>query len=68
MPVEFINPPGLAQGTYSHAAVVTGGRLVFLSGQVAYDAAGQIVGTTFAAQAEQVFANLTEVLAAAVAR
>jgi enamine deaminase RidA (YjgF/YER057c/UK114 family) len=65
MAVQFINPPGLAKGTYSHTAVVTGGRLVFVSGQVAVDEAGNVVGSTFAEQAERVFANLKVALAAA---
>jgi enamine deaminase RidA (YjgF/YER057c/UK114 family) len=65
MAVQFINPPGLAKGTYSHTAVVTGGRLVFVSGQVAVDEAGAVVGATFAEQAERVFANLKVALAAA---
>lgn len=58
MSVEFINPPGLSKGTYSHTAVVTGGKMIFISGQVATNVAGQIVGTTFAEQAKQVFENL----------
>ena len=42
------------------------GNLVFLSGQAAIDAQGAIVGAgDFAAQAEQVFANLAQVLEAA---
>jgi enamine deaminase RidA (YjgF/YER057c/UK114 family) len=58
MMVEFINPPGLSKGSYSHVAVVNSGRMIFISGQVAANAAGQIVGTTFAEQATQVFENL----------
>lgn len=64
MPVEFINPSELSQGTYSHVAVVSGGRTLYVSGQVAVDAAGHVVGTTFAEQAEQVFRNLRLALAA----
>ncbi len=64
MSVEFINPPGLSKGTYSHVAVVSSGRMVFISGQVATNQAGQIVGTTFAEQATQVFENLKIALAA----
>ena len=42
------------------------GNLIFLSGQAAIDAHGAIVGAgDFAAQAEQVFANLAQVLEAA---
>lgn len=65
MAVDFINPPDLSRGTYSHAAVVTGGRLVFVSGQVAFDESGNVVGTTFAEQTERVFQNLALALGAA---
>lgn len=58
MPAQFINPPGLAKGTYSHTAVVTGGRTLYVSGQVALDGNGSVVGTTFAEQAQRVFENL----------
>lgn len=64
MPVQFIDPPGLARGSYSHTAVVTGGRTVYVSGQVAMDADGKVVGATFAEQAEKVFDNLQAALAA----
>jgi enamine deaminase RidA (YjgF/YER057c/UK114 family) len=65
MTVEFINPAELSQGSYSHvAAVSAGARTLFVSGQVAMDAAGQVVGTTFAEQCEQVFRNLGIALAA----
>ena len=66
MSVSYINPPGLSKGTYSHTAVVTSGKLIFISGQVATDAKGQIVGATFAEQARQVFENLKVALAAEV--
>lgn len=65
MPVEFLNPEGLARGTYSHVAVVTGGRVIHVSGQVAMDPQGRIVGTTFEEQAECVLRNLATALAAA---
>lgn len=68
MTVQFINPPGLSRGTYSHAAVVSGGRTVYVSGQVAFDDAGNVVGATFVEQAEQVFRNLGVALAAAGAQ
>ncbi|MEO7852634.1 MAG: RidA family protein [Rubrivivax sp.] len=65
MPVEFINPSELSQGSYSHVAAVSGAlRTLYVSGQVAMDAAGQIVGSSFAEQAEQVFKNLGLALAA----
>jgi 2-iminobutanoate/2-iminopropanoate deaminase len=69
MPVEFINPAELSQGTYSHVAAVSGGsRTLYVSGQVAMDAAGQVVGRTFAEQCEQVLRNLGLALAAAGAQ
>jgi 2-iminobutanoate/2-iminopropanoate deaminase len=58
MSVDFMNPAGLSKGTYSHVAVVNGGKMIFISGQVATNASGQIVGSTFAEQATQVFENL----------
>lgn len=64
MPAEFFNPPGLSRGTYSHTAVITGGRIVHVSGQVAYDESGHVVGATFAEQAQRVFENLRVALAA----
>jgi enamine deaminase RidA (YjgF/YER057c/UK114 family) len=65
MPVEFINPAELSQGTYSHVAAVSGGsRTLYVSGQVAMDAAGQVVGKSFANQCEQVLKNLALALAA----
>ncbi len=64
MPVEFINPSELSQGTYAHVAAVSGARMLYVSGQVAMDAAGNVVGSTFAEQCERVFQNLGLALAA----
>ena len=65
MPVEFINPSELSQGSYSHVAAVSGtGRTLYVSGQVAMDAAGNVVGASFAEQCERVFQNLGLALAA----
>jgi enamine deaminase RidA (YjgF/YER057c/UK114 family) len=64
--LSHLNPDGVAPGNgYSH--VVTGpGRWVAISGQVAFDAEGKLVGEGDAgAQARQVFANLERCLAAA---
>jgi reactive intermediate/imine deaminase len=65
--LEFqVAPPGLAPGRgYSH--VVTGrGKVVVIAGQVALDAAGELVGAgDVAAQVRQVFENLGLALAAA---
>lgn len=57
---RFINPPGLKPlGMYSNVACARGGTVVFISGQVAVDAQGKIVGKgDIEAQAVQVFENL----------
>ncbi len=65
--IELLNPPSLSAPTgYSHVAVVSSPRQVHISGQVALDASGAIVGEgDLSAQAEQVYANLAAGLAAA---
>ena len=51
---------------YSHVVDVPAGRVVYISGQVPFDASGTLVGEgDFAAQVRQVFENLTAALAAA---
>ena len=64
---QFINPEGVAPGTgYTHVVVTSPGKLVFISGQVARDKQGDLVGKgDLKAQAEQVFANLKAALAGA---
>ena len=66
MPVELINPDGLPQPEfYAQASVATGTRTVYLSGQVARDAAGRPVGADdLAAQVEQAYLNVATALAA----
>ena len=63
---RFINPPTLATPPgYTHVVEITRGRTVFISGQVALDQAGQVVGLNdFQAQTQQVFENLKAALAA----
>ena len=67
---ELINPEDLhTPQSYTHVIAATGGRLVFVAGQAADDAHGQLVGDgDLAAQARQAFANLGRALAAAGAR
>jgi enamine deaminase RidA (YjgF/YER057c/UK114 family) len=64
---RFVNPPGLKPlGMYSNVAAASGGTIVFISGQVAVDADGKMVGKgDIEAQAVQVFENLKLALAAA---
>jgi enamine deaminase RidA (YjgF/YER057c/UK114 family) len=63
---HLVAPDGVAPGNgYTHVVIGTG-RLAALSGQVALDADGQVVGVGDpAAQAGQVFENLRLCLAAA---
>jgi enamine deaminase RidA (YjgF/YER057c/UK114 family) len=68
--LELINPDGLhTPQSYTQVAVATGSRLVFVAGQAADDAEGNLVGIgDLAAQAHQAFANVGRALAAAGAR
>ena len=70
MTLELINPAGLpTPASYTQVIAATGARLVFVAGQVADDAEGNLVGTgDLAAQARQAFANVGRCLAAAGAR
>lgn len=64
--IERVNPPDLAAASgFSHAVVATGGRLVFLAGQVALDASGTVTGDTVAVQFERALGNLLTALRAA---
>ena len=67
MQIDRFNPPTLATPRgYSHVTVVSSGRQVHVSGQVAFDAQGQLVGKgNLSAQTEQVYANLQAALQAA---
>jgi enamine deaminase RidA (YjgF/YER057c/UK114 family) len=66
MDVERINPSQLARPSgFSHAVAVTGGRMVFLAGQVGMDRDGKVVSGGVVAQFEQALANLLTALAAA---
>jgi enamine deaminase RidA (YjgF/YER057c/UK114 family) len=63
---RFLNPESLSPPNgYSHVVVAPPGKTVYLSGQVALDKDGKLVGgSDFGAQAEQVFANLNTALKA----
>jgi len=65
--IQFINPPTLpAPPGYTQVVKVSGGRTIYIAGQIALDRSGQVVGRCdFRAQAEQVFENLRAALAAA---
>jgi reactive intermediate/imine deaminase len=65
--IQRMNPAGLSTPTgYSHVVSAKGGRTIYISGQVAFDAKGQLVGKNdLAAQTVQVFTNLQTALKAA---
>ncbi|HEX6738849.1 MAG TPA: RidA family protein [Vicinamibacteria bacterium] len=64
---QFIQPEGLSKpATYTHVVVVQGGRTLFIAGQVAANAKGEVVGKgDLRAQTTQVMENLKIALAAA---
>ena len=64
---QHLNPPTVSTPRgYSHAVVVTGGKTIYLSGQISVDRTGKLVGEgNLKAQAQQVFENLKAVLEAA---
>lgn len=58
--MRFTNPPTLSRTAgYSHVVEVRSGRTIHVSGQIALDQSGNVVGVgDFAAQTEQVFRNI----------
>ena len=67
MDKRFINPEGMVKpGAYTPAISVSGGRTIYISGQVAQDAAGNVIGKgDLLAQTDQVYKNLAMALTAA---
>lgn len=64
--VRLLSPTTLhPTAGFSHIAEITGGRMILLAGQVAFDRDRNLVGPgDFRAQATQVFENLKSALAA----
>jgi 2-iminobutanoate/2-iminopropanoate deaminase len=62
---EALQPDGMAVPQSPYSPVVVTGDLVLLSGQVAFDADGNLVSDEIEAQARQVFDNMGRCLAAA---
>jgi 2-iminobutanoate/2-iminopropanoate deaminase len=61
-PVQRINPDGhFTPRTYSH--IVKVGKLLFIAGQVGFDAKGELVGASMKEQYEQTLKNLKLALA-----
>ena len=69
MNFRLFNPDTMAKPTaagYSQVGEITGGKIVYIAGQVALDASGNLVGKEdFRAQVEQVFKNLNLAVQAA---
>jgi enamine deaminase RidA (YjgF/YER057c/UK114 family) len=66
MAITLVNPGGLPEvDAYRQVSVATGSKLVFVAGQVAWDAKGVTVGEgDLAAQVEQCYLNVGTALAA----
>ncbi|MDO0939185.1 RidA family protein [Streptomyces sp. DG2A-72] len=67
MAITLVNPDGLPKvDAYRQVSIATGSKLVFIAGQVAWDADGVTVGAgDLAAQVEQCYLNIATALAAA---
>jgi enamine deaminase RidA (YjgF/YER057c/UK114 family) len=67
MTVTLVNPKGLPEtGAYHHVSVATGSKLVFVAGQVAWDADGNTGSEgDLAAQVERCYLNVATALAGA---
>ena len=56
---NYINPEGLVQSNiYTQVIETQGGRTIYIAGQVAWDADGNVVADDFQGQTKKVFANL----------
>jgi reactive intermediate/imine deaminase len=62
---QYHNPEALSKPTgYTHLVETSGSRTLYLSGQIAFDAAGNVVGRgDMQVQTEQVFKNIEAALA-----
>ncbi|MEV0052556.1 RidA family protein [Saccharopolyspora shandongensis] len=65
MAITLVNPGGLPEiGAYRQVSIATGSKLVFIAGQVAWDADGVTVGEgDLTAQVEQCYLNVGTALA-----
>ena len=65
--IEHIKPQGLSNNpAYTHVVAARGARTIYISGQVALDPDGNVVGAgDLGAQTEQVMKNLSTALTAA---
>ena len=67
MKIEFLNPPELSPTFgWTHVVTSTGGKTIYISGQVAIDERGEVVGRgDLKRQTEQAFENVLHGLTAA---
>ena len=67
MQKQFLNPPALnPPNGFTHVVTATGGKTVYVSGQVSVNERGEVVGRgDFRAQVGRTFENLKAALAAA---
>src|SRR4051812_48479533 len=67
MQTQFLAPPGLMPTAgWTHVVTASGGKTVYVSGQVSVDERGEVVGKgDLRAQVEKTFANLQACLTAA---
>ena len=67
MEKKFINPSTIATPRgYTHTVMATSGKMIWISGQVAFNVKGELVGKgDLRAQTTQVYENLKNALAAA---
>jgi enamine deaminase RidA (YjgF/YER057c/UK114 family) len=67
MKAEYLNPKGLFKSPFFTHTVAASGvqKLVYVSGQVSYDAKGAVIKGDMRAQSEQVFESVTRNLKAA---
>lgn len=70
MQTEFLNPPTLSPTFgWTHVVTATGGKTVYVSGQVSVNERGEVVGKgDLRAQTEQTFKKLQHALTAVGAR
>lgn len=67
MEINYINPPSLCPTFgWTHVATVSGGKTIYISGQVSVNERGEVVGRgDMRLQTEQTFRNVERALAAA---
>lgn len=66
--MEILQPPGWPRPKGYSNGIAASGRMVFVSGMVGWNAAGEFESDDFVAQVRQALANVVQVLAEAGAR